>query len=88
MRGTFNFTAQRVFRDAYESASESTKHFIVDLEGVEYLDSSALGILVVLRKRAAETKRSVSLVNCQASVLRLFQVAHLDRVFEIDGAES
>lgn len=83
VRGSFNFGAQRQFRDAYEGASGETRHIVVDVEGVEHVDSSALGMLVLLKKKADETQTPVSIMNCNDHLRRLFQIAHLDSVFRI-----
>jgi anti-anti-sigma factor len=83
VRGTFNFAVQADFRSAYEAAADGTTHFVVDLEGVPHMDSSALGMLVLLRKRAQGAGAGVSVVNCGEHLLRLFQITNLDTVFEI-----
>ena len=49
--GRFDFNAHREFRAAYEPlvGDASIKAVTVDFSGVDYLDSSALGMLLMLR---------------------------------------
>lgn len=85
LRGRFDFTAHRAFKQAYENAltDASAKEVILDLSGVEYLDSSALGMLLILRDRANEAAKHIALGNCSASVMEVLRVANFDKLFGI-----
>jgi anti-anti-sigma factor len=50
---------------------------------VEYIDSSALGMLLVLRDKAKESGKSVRLVNCHGMIKQVLDIAHFERFFEI-----
>ena len=58
-------------------------HLIVDLGGVEYMDSTGLGMLVGLLKRLKESQGDVVIAAPQPRVKRLFDITGLARVFRI-----
>lgn len=78
----FNFEIHRDFRDAY-SKHPPASSFIVDMSRVEYLDSSALGMLLLLREFAGGDKSTISIVHCKPTVERIFKVANFDRLFTL-----
>ena len=59
------------------------KHFIIDLTQTDYIDSSGLGVLVGIHKRAMEHKGSVRIRGLQGVVRELFELTRLTQVFEI-----
>jgi anti-sigma B factor antagonist len=61
---------------------------IVDLLGVPFLDSSALGVLAGTAKRLRAAKGRMILVVDDPRTLRVFQVTGLDRVFALERSLS
>lgn len=59
------------------------KIFVVDLGSVDYIDSSGLGTLVAIQKRALQNGGSVIIRNLQGLVKDLFELTRLTKVFEI-----
>ncbi len=53
----------------------------LDLGEVTFIDSSGLGVLVLMRKEAAEQDKTFRLANVSSSVERLLEVTGLDHVF-------
>ena len=58
-------------------------HLVVDLRGVEFLDSTGLGVLVGGLKRVDPHEGSLQLVCTQERILNLFHVTGLTNVFSI-----
>jgi anti-sigma B factor antagonist len=58
----------------------------VDAGGVEFMDSTAVGELIVASERCAAEHGSLILTNVPARVRRLLSVAGLDRVLLVDTA--
>ena len=50
--GRFDFNAHQAFRDAYQRQDVSPQRYVVNLQGTTYMDSSALGMLLLLRDHA------------------------------------
>ena len=59
------------------------KTFVVDLGNVDYIDSSGLGTLVAIQKRALQNGGSVIIKNLKGLVKDLFELTRLTKVFEI-----
>ena len=57
--------------------------FLIDLEGVDYIDSSGLGTLVAIQKQALQHGGSVTLKGLHGLVKDLFELTRLDKVFDI-----
>lgn len=62
---------------------DGARRLVVSLEDVGFMDSSGLSALVAGYKRMQESEGELSLVCRDRSVLRVFTVTGLDRVFAI-----
>ena len=58
---------------------------ILDLEAVQFIDSTGLGMLVSILKEARQAGGNVRLINPSREVMRLLQITGLEQVFEIGG---
>lgn len=56
---------------------------VVDLEGVEFIDSSGLGVLVSGLRRVKEHGGSMRLVCTRENILKIFRITGLDKVFPV-----
>ena len=85
LRGRFDFNAHRAFRDSCNSplASRAVRELELDLGGVDYLDSAALGMLLLLKEHADEVHKPVVLSNCRGLVKAALASAHLDKIFSM-----
>lgn len=85
LSGRFDFNSHRLFRDTYEDvlASGDTSEIEVDLGAVDYLDSSALGMLLLLREKSTEANKGLALTNCRGVVQQILDVANFGKLFTI-----
>lgn len=85
LQGRFDFHTHREFRTAYEQPLEdsSVREIVIDLAGVDYLDSSALGMLLLLRERADSMGKTVALARMQGTVKQVLDVANFGKIFPI-----
>ncbi|NLR76061.1 STAS domain-containing protein [Leeia aquatica] len=85
LSGRFDFSAHRDFREAYQAPLElaDCKQLTIDFSQVEYVDSSALGMLLLLKEKAAVSGKSVVLSNCTGFVLEVFQVVNFQQLFQM-----
>ncbi len=56
--------------------------YVVDLRGTEYIDSAALGMLLVLRESAGSA--TVRITNSRPAVRKILQIANFNTLFSID----
>lgn len=85
LSGRFDFSAHRDFRVAYQAPLEQPecKQLTIDFARVEYVDSSALGMLLLLKEKAAVSGKNVVLSNCTGFVLEVFQVVNFQQLFQM-----
>ncbi|MCE5182766.1 MAG: STAS domain-containing protein [Betaproteobacteria bacterium] len=83
--GRFDFSTHRDFKNAYGGAlqTKGLKDVVVDLTQVEYMDSSALGMLLLLREKANMANIDVSLRSCGGFVQQILEVANFQNLFTI-----
>jgi anti-anti-sigma factor len=82
--GKFDFQLYDEFRAAYTSTPANGIQFVVDLKGTEYLDSSALGMLLLLREHAGGEVSRVQVLNPSAEVKKVLDVANFGKLFDIN----
>ncbi|MBF0294963.1 MAG: STAS domain-containing protein [Magnetococcales bacterium] len=82
VRGEFTFKLRQAFRDAYFREPPGA-HYVVDMSGVNFMDSSAMGMLLVLREHAGGEQSRVTLTNLSRKLMALMKVASLHEMFKI-----
>jgi anti-sigma B factor antagonist len=70
--------------EAQLGRTSGRREVVVDLLGVSFLDSAALGVLVGTMKRLRAEGGRLVLVTDDPRTLRVFQVTGLDRVFPLE----
>jgi anti-sigma B factor antagonist len=75
--------AAQVRDAALKLVSGGSKYLVVDLSGVEYMDSTGLGTLVGLHKRLRESGGQVLIAGAQPRVKRIFDITGLTQVFRM-----
>lgn len=83
IKGRFDFSTHQDFRSAYEDHEEVPEAYVVDLREATYLDSSALGMLLLLRDHAGGDSRKVRIVNCNPDVKKILSISNFEQLFTI-----
>jgi HptB-dependent secretion and biofilm anti anti-sigma factor len=84
LQGRFDFNAHREFREVVEQAIKgAVREVQVDLGAVDYLDSSALGMLLMLRDKAKGAGKEVALANARGSVKQVIDIANFGKLFTL-----
>jgi HptB-dependent secretion and biofilm anti anti-sigma factor len=83
IEGRFDFSTHQAFRNAYEHETSDVQKFIVDLSDTTYLDSSALGMLLLLRDHAGGDSARIQLRNCNSDVRRILTISNFEQLFSI-----
>jgi len=83
--GSFDFSLQSEFRSTYRSITRPDSEFRVNLQNTEYMDSSALGMLLLLREHAETYKGRVVLESLSPEIKQILTNAKFDRLFTIEG---
>lgn len=79
----FTFDLLRTFRTAYEPHLEAVTRIVIDLQDVEYMDSSALGMLMSLYNACMPKQIPITLAHCNETLREILDIAHFEQKFEI-----
>jgi anti-sigma B factor antagonist len=80
------YTAPKLREKLIELVSEGSYDVVVNLEGVDFLDSTGLGVLVGALKRVKAHDGSLALVCTQDKILKIFKITGLTKVFPIHSS--
>jgi anti-sigma B factor antagonist len=72
---------REIYNRLHGAIDAGARYFILDLLGVPYLDSAALGLFVGLAKRVRGEGGSVWVAGAGASARRAFEITGLSRIF-------
>lgn len=81
----FDFGYHKQFNNAYEPFLEdrTLRELDLDFSQVQYLDSSALGMLVLLAKKFSGKGVCLNIVGARGTALDIIQMANLSKLFTI-----
>jgi anti-anti-sigma factor len=82
LSGRFDF---RLVKDFQDLLTREPRTWVVDLSAVDYVDSSALGMLLLLRDRVRGDAQRVQLRGLHGQPRAVLVMAKFDRMFKIDG---
>ena len=82
IKGRFDFGSHQSFRDSYERFYKVPETYVVDLKEATYLDSSALGMLLLLRDHAGDDA-DVRVINTNSDVRKILAISNFDKLFDI-----
>lgn len=75
-----------VFREELlEHLAQGRNTIVIEMRELDYIDSSGLGVLVTIHKRALQAGGSVTLSGLRGVVKELFELTRLNKVFEIQA---
>ena len=81
--GKFDFQLYDEFRASYSETAGSGVVYVVDLAATEYLDSSALGMLLLLREHAGGEASNIEITQASPEVRKILDVANFGKLFKI-----
>jgi anti-sigma B factor antagonist len=80
------YTAPKLREQIVQLVEDGHYHLVVDMEQVEFLDSTGLGVLVGGLKRVRAHDGSLRLVCTQERILKIFRITGLTKVFPVHGS--
>ena len=81
--GQFDFSKLQEFRDSYKNYNNPGSQYIVSLSQVEYMDSSALGMILLLKKHAESIGGSIVLQSPNNQVKKILDIANFSQLVNI-----
>lgn len=84
LSGRFDFSAHKDFRAAYEKLlTNKVKQIVLDLNSVEYLDSSALGMLLQFKDKADASRTNIVIESRNAFVNDILATANFQKILTL-----
>jgi anti-sigma B factor antagonist len=80
------YTAPKLREQIVQLVEDGHYHLVVDMEQVEFLDSTGLGVLVGGLKRVRAHDGSLRLVCTQERILKIFRITGLTKVFPVHAS--
>lgn len=77
------YTAPVLREHLNDLVGEGKHHLLIDMSGVDFLDSTGLGVLVGSLKRIRSQDGTLQLVCDQEKILKVFRITGLTKVFPI-----
>jgi anti-anti-sigma regulatory factor len=85
----FDFSVQSDFRHSYEGQKDGkNRHYILDFSAVRNMDSSALGMMLLLHDFVSDTGRTnlktkIKIQYCDKSIKSILEIANFHNFFDI-----
>ena len=82
------YTAPQLKQQIITLLDGGVKRVVINLSSVEYLDSTALGVLIGGLKRLRERDGTLDLICPNPRIRRIFEITGLDKIFDIYSTEA
>jgi len=83
VKGRFDIHVFEEFSTAYKSVSPPAESYVLDLAETEHLDSTGLGMLLLMRERLDRSGSSSAIVNCPPAIKRTLETVGLHKLIKI-----
>ncbi len=76
-------TAPRLREHLLSLVNDQRYHLVIDMEAVEFIDSTGLGVLIGALKRVRAHDGDLQVVLTDSRILKVFEITQLDTIFQI-----
>jgi anti-anti-sigma factor len=88
LSGQFTFADNNKFKEMMEALNKaSAKTIVLDFADVNFIDSGALGMLLLFRDEYRQKHIRVSLEAARGQVEKIFTISKFDQLFSGDGGQ-
>lgn len=86
LNGRFDLKSNLTFRNATRPllGESDIDAIVIGFTNVSFVDSSALGLLLLLREQATNARKTVILSNCGQELTRLLSISQFHTIFPIE----
>ncbi|TQQ84595.1 anti-sigma factor antagonist [Peptacetobacter hominis] len=78
-------TAEKFKAELYRLEEEKQADMRINLSGLDYIDSTGLGVMVGVLKRLKVNNKGIYLNNPKSNVKKIFEITGLDKIFNLEG---
>lgn len=80
----FDFSLVTDFREAYAELPGTVRQIDINLANTQYMDSSALGMLLNMQKVLSDRNLNYRIINCRPPIARILEISRFNKKFEIN----
>lgn len=89
LEGNFTYTQRKPFQEMLKTvAVDGVEQIVIDLAQVAFLDSAALGLLMISHRQLQAEKRTLSLAYPQPTVRQIIELANLHKTIPLIDADA
>ena len=81
---SFDIHVFQEFSRVYKEVNQPGAKYIIDMAKTEFIDSSGLGMLLLMRERLGGSETDISIVNCRPEIKRTLESVNLHRFVKIE----
>ena len=87
LEGNFTYTQRRAFQEVLKTVcTDPVEEVVIDLSQVAFLDSAALGLLMISHRQLEAERRKLSLAYPQPTVRQIIELANLHKTIPMIDA--
>ena len=84
IHGEIDVSNIAVFKETLlKGIEQKTPNILLDCEELKYIDSTGLGVLVSIYKKAKEMGGSIQIIHLKPYLQKIFLITDLDKIFNI-----
>ena len=82
--GDLDVYSEEDFKEFIEEKIDANKDLVFDLEDLDYLDSTGLGMFMLIYNKQKENGKSVKIINTKENIKKLFKITDLTALFDME----
>ena len=67
-----------------KSLKDKNENLLVDLEKLDYIDSTGLGMFINIYKDQKEKDKTIKIINAKENIKKLFKITDISDLFEME----
>jgi len=84
VKNRFDFSLHQYFRNAYSQCLEQDLNYVLDLSQTDYMDSSALGMILLLKDHVDLYASKLVISKPNETVNKILEIAQFHRLMTIE----
>ena len=77
------YTSPELKSKIFKLIDERNTDVLIDGEGLEYIDSTGLGVMMSIYKKLQDKGLNLTIINLKPNIYKLFDITGLNKVFNI-----